>query len=74
MPGYLQAVRDVRGRGAAVQILWGEGDQTVPFAEHFAESEAMVETVKLEGLGHESIYEDPAAVGEKVLELMQRPV
>ena len=68
MPGYRDLMREAVAKGSSVQVLWGEGDQTVPHTpENHDECAAIAETITLPRLGHESIYEAPAAIAEKAL-------
>ncbi len=60
------------GGGTRVQVLWGEGDQTVPWARFADDCRQMVETVGMPNLGHESIYEDSATVGAHAVEFFSR--
>lgn len=47
-----------------VELVWGERDTTVPYAEHVAVQRAIPQAqfVSLPGIGHMSVVEDPAAV------------
>ena len=50
--------------GLPVQLVWGDRDTTVPYAEHVAVQRAIPQAqfVSLQGIGHMSVVEDPAAV------------
>jgi pimeloyl-ACP methyl ester carboxylesterase len=55
--------------GMPVQLVWGERDTTVPYAQHLDVQRAIpqAEFVSLPGIGHLSVVEDPGAVHPKLV-------
>jgi pimeloyl-ACP methyl ester carboxylesterase len=74
LPSYRDMVREAVGNGSRVSVLWGEGDQTVPYNKNTLEEckGTKAETITLERLGHESIYEDGPRVAAQVLASLSR--
>ena len=66
MPGYRTIMREVVANGSRVQVVWGEGDQTVPYTEaNVAECASITETLTLDRVGHDAVYENPTLISEK---------
>jgi pimeloyl-ACP methyl ester carboxylesterase len=59
--------------GIPVQLVWGERDTTVPYAQHADVQRAIPQAqfVSLPGIGHLSVVEDPAAVHPKLVEFLR---
>ena len=72
LPGYRDALARVgRGADADVLLLWGTLDVVVPFArarDAVALAPSRIRLHALEGLGHESLFEDPAAIAKALCE------
>jgi pimeloyl-ACP methyl ester carboxylesterase len=56
-----------------VQLIWGDRDQTVPYAQHADVQRAIPQAqfVSLSGLGHLPVVEDPAAVHPKLIAFLR---
>lgn len=66
---------DAVGRaGLPVELIWGERDTTVPYAQHAEVQRAIPQTrfVSLPGLGHLSLVEDPAAVNDALIGFLRQ--
>jgi pimeloyl-ACP methyl ester carboxylesterase len=59
--------------GLPVELVWGERDTTVPFAEHAAVQRAIPQAqfVPLPGLGHMTVVEDPAVVTPHLISFLR---
>jgi pimeloyl-ACP methyl ester carboxylesterase len=59
--------------GLPVELVWGERDDTVPFAEHVAVQRAIPQAqfVPLPGLGHMSVVEAPDAVSPHLVSFLR---
>jgi pimeloyl-ACP methyl ester carboxylesterase len=59
--------------GLPVQLVWGERDVTVPYAQHADVQRAIpqAEFVSLPGIGHLPVVEDPAAVHPKLIDFLR---
>lgn len=56
-----------------VELVWGERDTTVPYAEHTIVQQAIPHArfVSLKGLGHMTVVEDPAAVNPHLVSFLR---
>jgi pimeloyl-ACP methyl ester carboxylesterase len=59
--------------GLPVELVWGDRDHTVPFAQHVAVQLAIPQAqfVPLPGLGHMAVVEDPAAVSPHLISFLR---
>jgi pimeloyl-ACP methyl ester carboxylesterase len=59
--------------GVPVQLVWGERDVTVPYAQHADVQRAIPQAqfVSLPGIGHLPVVEDPAAVHPKLVDFLR---
>jgi pimeloyl-ACP methyl ester carboxylesterase len=59
--------------GLPVQLIWGDRDETVPYAHHADVQRAIPQArfVSLPGLGHLTVVEDPAAVNPKLIDFLR---
>jgi pimeloyl-ACP methyl ester carboxylesterase len=59
--------------GLPVQLVWGERDMTVPYADHADVQRAIpqAQLVSLPGVGHLSVVEAPAAVHPRLIEFLR---
>jgi alpha-beta hydrolase superfamily lysophospholipase len=82
-PGFISWIRGARpiapsGEQAAypIRIVWPERDRTIPFSRYgrpFLDAIHGAEDVRLPGVGHIPMYDDPAIVARTILEVT-RPV
>jgi pimeloyl-ACP methyl ester carboxylesterase len=82
-PGFIAWIRSARPiapsreQGAyPIRIAWPERDRTIPFARYgrpFLDAVHGAERVRLRGVGHIPMYDDPAIVARTILETT-RPV
>jgi pimeloyl-ACP methyl ester carboxylesterase len=59
--------------GLPVELVWGDRDTTVPYAEHTLVQRAIPQAqfVSLAGMGHMSVVEDPAKVNPHLISFLR---
>ncbi|MGZ5198160.1 MAG: alpha/beta fold hydrolase [Telluria sp.] len=59
--------------GLPVELVWGERDTTIPYAQHSLVQRAIPQAqfVPMPGLGHMSVVEDPAAVNPHLISFLR---
>lgn len=59
--------------GIPVELVWGDRDITVPYAEHALVQKAIPQArlVSMQGLGHMTVVEDPAATNPRLVSFLR---
>lgn len=68
-------VHELRDTPFPIRVAWGDLDRTIPFADHgepLLEHLPGVDLVRLPGVGHVPMYDDPALVARTILEVTQQ--
>ena len=81
LPGYRNIVEEIlKDKNTSTELLWlwGTLDDTVPFknateAEEWAEAYNTLTFEPMVRLGHESTYEKPNVISQKMIEFMKSP-
>ncbi|MFT3792253.1 MAG: alpha/beta fold hydrolase [Rudaea sp.] len=81
LPGLLRTfgrdgpVQPLRIAGTPIRIAWAERDRVIPFERYgrpFVERIDGAELVRMPGVGHVPMYDDPALVAETILAVTRR--